>query len=174
MLYLDIETTGLDPYCHAIVELSYAINNDDPFTLVFPHSLNGADPKALEVNKYYERGLNDQRKFATIEQINSLHTILHDQVIAGSNPAFDTAFLKEYGYSGWKHRLMDVPLWAAGRLGWPESKGLYRTAQFLIDGMNMDIPLPDHTAEGDIRCTRAIYTSLLLSRNMALEARMPA
>ena len=155
-LYLDIETTGLDVLVHQPVEVSWALNDETPTTITLPHTLEMADPEALEINRYYERGLNDITKWAGDKEIAELEAALEDAHIAGSNPAFDTGFLHQYGFRGWYYRLMDVPLWVAGRLNLPESLGLKRTADLMRhDGF--EIPEPDHTAGGDVLTTRAIH-----------------
>ena len=155
-LYVDLETTGLDFDVHQIVEVSWALNDEEPTTLVLPHTLDMADPEALKVNRYYERGLDDITKWADEDRLQELSAALEDAHIAGSNPAFDMAFLQRYGFTGWYYRLMDVPLWVAGRLNLPESLGLKRTADLMRhDGF--EIPEPDHTAGGDVLTTRAIH-----------------
>lgn len=161
MLWLDIETSGLDPYRHEILEIAYAIDDDAPYTLIFPHYLLNADPKALEINRYYERGLARKRSWAKEHELEGLQQILQDQTIAGSNPAFDVSFLRAYDYSGWKHRLMDVPLWVAGHFGWLESAGLQRTITYMNMKKGHNLPYPDHSAKGDIIATRALFKAVL-------------
>lgn len=57
-VYLDVETTGLNPREHGLLEFSYAIGNEEPRTIV-PHSaydiLVSANPGALKVNKFLTR-----------------------------------------------------------------------------------------------------------------------
>jgi hypothetical protein len=155
-LYLDTETTGLDPYVHDIIEVSWALGDAEPSTLVLPHSIKSADADALRINGYYERGLDDKSKWADADAVLPLRDALKGAHIAGSNPAFDAAFLKAAGFTGWHHRLMDVPLWVAGRLNLPESLGLARTA-ILMRERGFEIPEPNHTAGGDVLTTRAVY-----------------
>jgi DNA polymerase-3 subunit epsilon len=155
-LYLDLETTGLDPFIHEIVEASWALNDDEPRTIVLPHTLDMADPDALRINRYYERGLNDITKWANEDDLDELVAALEDAHIAGSNPGFDVSFLSASGYHGWYYRLMDVPLWVAGKLEWEESRGLAKTAQYFRDS-GYDVPEPDHSAGGDVLTTRAIH-----------------
>jgi hypothetical protein len=155
-LYLDTETTGLNPGLHEIVEVSWALGDAEPKTLVLPHDLMHAEAKALEINRYYERGLDDVSTWATPSQEDQLRAALQGAHIAGSNPAFDVAFLKAAGFDGWHHRLMDVPLWVAGKLDWPESLGLAKTAVY-FQNRGYKIPNPDHSAGGDVLTTRAVH-----------------
>lgn len=57
-VFIDTETTGLEPREHSLLELSYAVGLSEPITL-YPadigFSLRDAHPKALEVNKFLER-----------------------------------------------------------------------------------------------------------------------
>lgn len=154
-LYLDCETGGLDPEVHPLIEVAWALGDAEPKRLILPHSVENAESEALMINHYYERGL-DEEPVATQAEINQLNVLLKGAHIAGSNPAFDVAFLREAGFSGWHHRLMDVPLYMAGFAGWEESKGLFRTTTELLKA-GYDIPIPDHTAIGDVLTTRAIH-----------------
>ena len=55
-VFLDIETTGLNFNEHQILELSYAVGDGEITTLyVTDMDFEKAEPKALEVNKYFER-----------------------------------------------------------------------------------------------------------------------
>lgn len=55
-VFFDIETTGLNFNEHQILELSYAVGDGEIITLyVTDMDFEKADPKALKVNKYFER-----------------------------------------------------------------------------------------------------------------------
>ncbi|AXQ53074.1 hypothetical protein SEA_RANDO14_54 [Mycobacterium phage Rando14] len=146
LIVVDLETTGLHDDA-AILEVA-AINVDTGDKLYFvPHvtqeALSKAEPKALQVNRYYERGLFEQAltPAATAEKYGELRDMLTGNTFAGSNPAFDSrllaavqipvmvphpvetfgpakrvaGFTRPFGRP-WHHRLADLSAYAAGKL----------------------------------------------------------
>lgn len=69
-VYIDVETTGLNLGEHEIIELSYAIGNG-PIITLYPEYLadvlQGADPMALEVNRFIERFASEDEQGAWID-----------------------------------------------------------------------------------------------------------
>lgn len=67
-VFLDIETTGLDIHEHEMIELSYAVGNDEIITL-YPEFLTEtfatADSVAMSVNKFFQRfeGVDESGKW---------------------------------------------------------------------------------------------------------------
>ncbi len=157
LVFLDTETTGLDPVLHEVWEIAWAINGGSTTSRVVPHSIATADPKALEMNGYVGRGLGvPGDPWADIE----LRSDLARATIVGANPAFDTAFLRaRWGVAPWHHRLIDVESMALGILGYERPKGLHALAADLRD-RGHEIPEPDHTAAADVATTRAVYGAL--------------
>jgi hypothetical protein len=66
---------------------------------------------------------------------------------------------KFLGVAIWSHRMIDVAQAGMWVLGYDSPRGLAATATDLRD-CGFDIPDPNHTAEGDVRCTRAVYEAL--------------
>lgn len=159
LVYLDTETTGLDPNKHEVWEIAYAAD-DGPIERSFVrHSLKAATPKALEIGRYTER-------FIVSESLRSgpfeadLREELDGATLVGANPAFDAAFLRaRWGETPWKYRLLDIEAYAMGALGYSEPKGLAAIADDLV-ALGHTIPLPDHTAAGDVECVRAAHLAL--------------
>lgn len=157
LVFLDTETTGLDPALHEVWEIAFAINDRSIASGVIPHGLHTADPDALAMNGYTVRGLGvAPDPWLDIE----LKHLLAGNTIVGANPAFDTAFLRaRWGVAPWHHRLIDVESMAFAVLGYVRPKGLHALAADLRD-RGHDIPAPDHTAAGDVATTRAVYEAL--------------
>jgi DNA polymerase III alpha subunit (gram-positive type) len=157
LVFLDTETTGLDPRVHEVWEIAVAINEAPISSYRLPHSLATADPKALEINGYWTRA---NLPGSTDAYDLELRELLTGATIVGANPAFDTAFLSaRWRCTPWHHRLIDVESMALTVLGYERPKGLHGLAGDLRE-RGHDIPEPDHTAAADVATTRAVYFAL--------------
>ncbi len=158
LVLLDTETTGLDPALHDVWEIAWATEDGPIQSAVVPHSLRTADPQALELNNYWVRGFEQAPGALSMDV--SLRDVLAGATIVGSNPAFDTAFLRtRWGVAPWHHRLVAVESMAMQAFGWERPKGLKDVAESLaVQGY--EIPMPDHTAAGDVATLRAVYRAL--------------
>lgn len=95
-VYLDLETTGLNPANHEIIEIGFV--RDDGFSWhikIHPEHPETAEPKALEVNGYTPEEWETQGATCLILALRQLRVFLEDCVIVGHNVAFDVAFLEE-------------------------------------------------------------------------------
>jgi DNA polymerase-3 subunit epsilon len=104
-LYLDTETTGLDPDRHEIIELAIVVEEvpEDPTAVgkitqkwcekICPMHIRAAEPTALEVNGYTPFKWEGALPFAVFaDEIAQL--ITSASCIVGHNPFFDVNFLK--------------------------------------------------------------------------------
>jgi DNA polymerase-3 subunit epsilon len=159
LVFLDTETTGLDPQRHEIWELAYAVDDGDIHGGVVYHSLRSADPTALRLNGYHDRVY--PQKFSEMQALEEgLRKALDGATVVGANPAFDTAFLRaRWGVTPWHHRLWDIEAYAAGVLGLDKLAGNAGVADLLRD-RGFDIPKPDHSAAADVAATRASFYAL--------------
>lgn len=159
LVFLDVETTGLDARIHDAWEVCiWPEGHDHPITRVVPHSLNYADRMALEVGGYYDRARRPDCSRA--DMVDSLLRHLQGATLVAANPAFDQAFLtKLIGAPVWHYRLIDVCAGAMWIFGWERPRSLIDTAAFLRD-LAYTIHEPDHTAEGDVRAVRDVYNAL--------------
>lgn len=166
LVFLDTETTGLDPALHEVWEIAWAVEDGPIMSAVVPHTLRTADPKALELNGYWGRGfVADPVESSDV----TLRETLTGATIVGANPAFDTAFLRvRWGVAPWHHRLIDVEAMALGILGLDRPKGLNGLAEQL-SGYGHDIPDPGHAAAGDVATTRAVYHALRAERSALVD-----
>lgn len=159
LVFLDTETTGLDPDRHEIWELAYAVDEGDIHGGVVYHSMRHADPKALSMNGYHERSF--PRSFADMQALElGCREALSGATLVAANPSFDAAFLRaRWGVTPWHHRLWDIEAYAAGVLGWRSLKGMAGVADALRE-FGYDIPHPDHSAAGDVAALRASFYAL--------------
>ena len=165
LTFVDCETTGLDPRIHQPYEVCFWREDEPvPVTLDLPHTLEYADPKALEVGRYFER------KFAPDDDRSGyarrvLAKRLSGATLVGCNPGFDAAMLRRFiGTEVWHYRHINIADAAMWIFDWDRPKGL---ADIVLElsRRGHDIPEPDHTAEGDVRATRAAYYALKIERS---------
>ena len=163
LCFIDTETTGLDPRIHQPYEVCYwREDRDEPTTILVPSTLEYADPQALAIGGYFERILPRlpvplaEMQLGMFELIEDLHGV----TLVGSNPAFDAAMLARcIGTPVWHYRLINVAEGAMWLFDWDRPKGLADITAHLRE-LGHEIPEPDHTAEGDVRTTRAVYEAL--------------
>lgn len=169
LAFIDTETTGLDARIHQPYEVCIWLEDWDlPETYDLPHDLTHADQQALNIGGYWER---EQRPWSEVmigqtarQTARKLIRHLRGVTLVGSNPAFDAAMLTRFiGAPVWHHRLINVAEGAMWLFDWDRPKGLSDVVLALRD-RGHDIPEPDHTAEADVRATRAVYYALRAER----------
>lgn len=125
LAFLDVETTGLDPDVHALVEV--AALRVDAVTLavldrfesrVRPPPCAPVDPKAARLNGYCLEAWADA---PTVEQVlHPLARVLCGATLAGHNVAFDWSFLRTaYRRAGMAEPLLERHIVDTASLAWP-------------------------------------------------------
>jgi len=153
LVFLDTETTGLDPARHSVWEIAYAVDGGPILSSFVAHSIEGADPYALGVNGYLARFAGAPLLGLHFEA--NLRDALNGATLVGANPAFDAAFLRaRWGVTPWKYRLLDVEAYAMPALGLSEPKGLAYIAK------ELGTDSPDHTAAVDVLVLRDTFRAL--------------
>ena len=151
LIYLDTETTGLDPFSHEVWEIAWAVGDGPVETMQVRHSLAGADVMALRINGYVDRW----EKAATDTDEAGLRNTLSGATLVCSNPSFDEAFLRQrWGRTPWHHRKIDIATYAMPALGLDRPVGIAQIAE------RLGVRAPDHTAAGDVLTLRACYIEL--------------
>lgn len=160
---VDIETSGLDPHVHEVIEIGMVGGDGSEWECSIPFDLDKADPKALEVNGW------GTRKFAPLvqqmEAVNTMHKVFHKTgtLIVASPAHFDVGFLealfrKNTFQPPWGHRsVIDLKSFACARLGVLTDLKNSEIARLF------DIPEPEdkHTALADARWTARLFRALL-------------
>jgi DNA polymerase III epsilon subunit-like protein len=174
-VFLDTETTGLDPRRHEVWDLALIVRDPDGLDLemqnyVDVEHLDRADPAALAVGRFWEQHPDPMRSDLLRgkasparprwEVAEHLHYLLRDAVLIGFNPSFDAAFLsamlraEHLPEQPWKYRTVDVTTMLGGALGQPPP---WSTNELLT---KYDITVPPghrHTAIGDARAARDLF-----------------
>jgi DNA polymerase III epsilon subunit-like protein len=164
LCFIDTETTGLDPRIHQAYEVCYWHEDaSEPRSFLLPHTLDHADGTALRIGGYFDRQMqpfDDPESFVR----NDLIRVLRGATLVGSNPAFDAAMLTRLiGAPVWHHRMIDVSNVAMVVLNEERPLGLAACADACRE-RGFDIPEPEHTAESDVRATRAVFEALAAIR----------
>lgn len=161
IVYIDTETSGLDPRVHSVWEVAYAFEKGRIFHGVIPNSVVTVDPKAAEVNGYEDRAYTGENLAQLQWNERWFFEALAGNTICAANPAFDTSFLfARWGVAPWKYRLLDVEAYAMGALGHDVPQSLFKIADQLTE-LGHTIPVPDHTAGDDVATLRACHQALV-------------
>lgn len=174
VIVLDTETTGLNPDLHEVFEIAWSVDFGPVQSVIVQHSLLHADPAALRINRYHERGLSPASADPySLNVEEDLRNVLRGATLLGANPDFDRGMLRARwrGLAPWHHRALDVESQAALLFGWERPKGLMDVV-LALRAEGYEIPEPDHTAAGDVATTIAVYRALReeQSRTVALAA----
>jgi DNA polymerase-3 subunit epsilon len=170
IVVVDVESSSLKPDATILEVAAVELDSDQELRFVpfVPMStIANADPDALRVNRYFERGVRAfmlEDVAATKNAYDWLKEMLDGNVLAGSNPTFDAGLLQRaLGATPWNHRLLDLSAYAAGVLGLPlgELPGLAKVCELL--GVENEDP---HSALGDARATAECFRRLRAERSV--------
>lgn len=161
LVFLDVETTGLDPRTDYVWEFA-AIRREGDGSETRHHAFVQHDERLREALPEPFRS-DAARRFDRDKAIPAADfKVLLGSVLAvkprivGACPWFDAAFLAEYVVRPtWSHRLIDVESLAAGKLG-RLVNGLADAAQAL----GIDHPAA-HTAMGDAETAMRVYDAVM-------------
>lgn len=185
LIFLDTETTGLQPDRHTIWEIGWitAVHDADARRLTLNKgyqatvplgysALVKADPDALKVGHYEQRktdGLREREAViadltAAIAQVMAQAGTDKVPHFVGAVPGFDHAMLAQnwvgwpgFGEGLWHYHLIDVETLAAGKLGVPPPY----TSSALSEQMGATIDKKArHTALGDARWAVDLYAKV--------------
>lgn len=168
LAFVDVETTGLDPARHEILEVAVVRVDASSLevlseytTLVAPTRLEDADPQALAICGFTRAGWS--RAIPAAEALANVARHLDGALVAGHNVGFDWSFL-EAGFrrAGLALPRVDYHRLDTASLAWPlhvaghiPSVSLDEVAAFL--GLERAKP---HRALADARCSLAVAERL--------------
>jgi hypothetical protein len=172
LVFVDTEYDRLDTRTANVVEVAMAYENGPVVAGVPPHTIDGHDPKSLEINRYFERDLGNKAKWSRdIGDIVARATA--GQTIAAANPRVDAEVLRTLiGYEPWHYRLCDLESVAFLLLGFEQMPGLREIKERLTD-LGYELPSPDHSAPGDVETGRAVFLTMQRIARMLLANGVP-
>lgn len=167
LVVVDIETSGLDPHRHTVLEVC-AINlrTNDELHFVPEPKLDwkiSASNEAMAINRYFERHVyRDQLDTETsAKRWEELADMLDGAIVCGAAPWFDVSFLDPLLWPDTKprrdHHLRDLGTYAAGVLAvdpavsWSQSR--------VLELLNITNTGP-HSARGDARACAEAFLAL--------------
>ena len=180
VVFVDCETTGLDPDRHEIWELALIVDGEEK-DWILNVDLKRADSEALRVGRFYERYIEQRDgslRHYPGEVAVQVATLTANRHLVGINPAFDAAFLTRFladqGYvPAWHYHVIDVKALAFGYLEgelranslklkpWSHGSDPWSTSA-LAEGLGLALEQFDrHTALGDARLAKAMYQAVI-------------
>jgi hypothetical protein len=159
LVFVDTETTGLHEAAQAF-ELAWKREDQDVVsTLILPHTLYGADPIALKVNRYREREIQSRWVAGELD-IDRFRVDATDATLVIANPVFDVPYLMALiGFQVWHYRIIDIESYAMPILGHTRPQGMSTIYRELV-GLGYQLPEPDHTAGRDVEALEAAFCIL--------------
>lgn len=155
LIFVDTETTGLDPNTEEMVELTWARLEGDPETLYF-----GVEEVSDFIDNligFTKRGISG--RLSTNDAFTRFLQASEDNIMVAANPAFDKAFIEAAGIWRFHYRMLDIESYAMCALDLNEVPGMKTIEETLTD-MGFTLPEPDHTSRGDVLCMRDAYQIL--------------
>lgn len=177
IVFCDLETTGLDPNRHAIVEIALIKGEEvyDKWIKLTVQELAVAESIALKVNQYWARvqDVEDDRVvdsgnfprvyYSRQEAAYDIAQFTDGCILAGNNVKFDQQFLevwlrKHGACPTWDYHVLDVPTYAAGFLtaSSASAKPPFKSS-FISQALRVPEPDEAHTAMGDALWSKRIW-----------------
>ena len=190
LVFVDTETTGLDPFMHDAWEYALIVRRDGQdieHVFQIEPDLGNADPKALEINRYHQRTSAADWTWADPHlAATRMYHLLNGTVLVGSNPSFDAdmirnLFARYYDVAKpWHYRTLDIATFAAGHLYGQAERMTHQTCDPVhyskVDAALgwpwssyraselVGVPRPSgavaHTALGDARWARDVWDAV--------------
>lgn len=168
LVFIDIETSGLDVIIHEILEIGGVITTPDLEVIeefeikIKPERIENANPTALKINHYNEK---DWEGAITLrEAIKILAEKVKDCIMVGQNVAFDAGFI-EHAFSRMSidntmhyHKLDTVSIAWAKLHKEPDLEHFSLREMCARFGITNERP---HSALSDARATYELYKKLM-------------
>lgn len=152
LIFVDTETTGLDPKNDELVELTWARLEGEPETLWF--GVEEVPEFIDDLIGFTKRGLAGRQSDAFA--VDRFLEASFDSTMVAANPAFDMAFLHEAGLFNFHYRMLDIESYAYGKLPVDDVPGMKTIYDFLTK-CGVELTEPDHTSRNDVLALREAF-----------------
>lgn len=156
LIFVDTETTGLDPATEKLTELAYAFETGEVKTLYF--GVTEVNEYIDKLTHYYARGIDKIAK-SSDDEFNEFLRISKGNTMVAANPGFDSNFLEAAGLFNFSYRKLDIESYAMKALNLEYVPGMKQIHTILKDH-GYDIAEPNHTAAGDVIAMRQMFLIL--------------
>jgi len=156
LVFADCETTGLDAQKDQLVEVTYAVGNEEPVTLFF--GVKKVPAFIDELTKFSERKVYDE-PVATQEQIEEFRRVLNGNTMVAGNPKFDQSFLEANGLWTGHYRTWDIQSYCAGKLDLGFVPSMFEIYMMLTE-RGFSFTKPDHSSLNDVLFLREAFNVL--------------
>lgn len=154
-IYVDCETTGLSPFTDELVEVTYAVEQENPVTLYF--GVETVPDFIDNLIGFTERKIAGVK--STPAQIKEFRAVAKDATMVSANPKFDQAFLEVNGLYTFHYRTLDMESYAMHALDLDYVPGMSDIYELLTE-RGYDIVRPDHTSRNDVLALRRCFEIL--------------
>lgn len=158
-VYVDCETTGLNPRADELVEISYAVMDGPIETLYFG---------VTEVPQFIDELIGfTERKIAGRKsdgyELSKFMDVSRESTMVSANPPFDQGFLIENFLWAFHYRMLDIESFAMAKLNLPFVPGMSDIYNILVE-QGHELTKPDHTSHNDVAALREAHQILGGSR----------
>jgi len=156
-VYVDTETTGLNPVEDRLVEVSYALEDGPIYTLYF-----GVE----EVPEFIDELIGfSKREIAGLvspdSHIDEFLRVSKDATMISANPPFDMGFLQANDLWRFHYRCLDIEAFAMSSLRLDFVPGMSEINQIINERFDADLPMGNHTSWQDVHALREAHKWLM-------------
>lgn len=155
LIFVDTETTGLNPEKDALVELTWAREVGPTHTLWF--GVEEVPDFIDNLIKFTERGISGRQ--STVDEFNAFFEASEGATMVAANPAFDKGFIDSNLPWRFHYRMLDIETFAMAKLSLVEVPSMKEVYQLLKD-MGFRMTEPDHTSRNDVLAMRDAFRAL--------------
>lgn len=153
LIFVDTETTGLDPDNDKLVELSWAVNDGPIKTIYF--GVKEVPEFIDNLIGFTKRGIAG--KLSTESEVDQFMHDSWDQTVVAANRYFDQRFLENNSLWFAHYRAIEMGSYAMGRLGLDYIPGM-KDIEREIETRGIKIPVAaDHTSANDVNAMRYMF-----------------
>ena len=170
LLFVDTETTGLDPLKHELIEVAAIRTSPDGRNVLSiykaklrPTHAGDADPQALKINGYTPEEWTPEKCETPLNVVNQLTTLALDTMLVGHNVSFDERFLlplfQNYNFKPpWSYHKIDTVA-----LAYPLYLADPRLTKLSLGPLceYFGMPAPKHNALADVTACREVFLELM-------------